>query len=283
MTKNRVKTSVIVAVYNHFNWLKLILDALEQQTCKDFEIVIADDGSSAETVALINNYIDAHREMRIVHSWIEDKGWRKNISLNEAVRRASGDYLIFVDGDCIPHRKFVADHLRLRRHGVVLGGRRLDLSPRISAEVETWSDLPKNPFDTIVKRVICNVPRQSFGCSLRQLRRAMRFGFPFGKAVMVKNGGFLGCNFSIYREDLEKVNGFDERYLDPGTGEDTDLDARLQNAGIKHLRFSHYALMLHRNHKRLVFDSPRNEALYKAAREEGVTYVETGLHQDSNQ
>ncbi len=277
--KPAIKTSVIIAVYNHFNWLRLILDALSAQTVKDFEIVIADDGSSDETVAQIRQYITAHPEMNIVHSWIEDKGWRKNISLNEAVRKASGDYLIFVDGDCIPHRRFVADHLQLRQPGVVLGGRRLDMPQFASDVVAEWTELPKNPFRKVSGMILRNIFRQSLTETCQQLRRTLRFPFPFGKGLLTADGGFFGCNFSIHRKDLESVNGFDERYLDPGTGEDTDLDVRLLNAGIRHIRFSHYALMLHRKHKRLVFDSPNNDALLRLAIEQKTTSVPTGLKQ----
>ena len=73
------------------------------------------------------------------------------------------------------------------------------------------------------------------------------------------------------------MNGFDERYVDPGTGEDCDLDLRLENAGIRHVKYSHYALMMHRRHERLFWGAENNARLYREAREKGLTYVETGL------
>lgn len=271
----KIKTSVIVAVYNHFNWLKLILDALGAQSYRDFEVVIADDGSSEETIALIQQYIAEHPQMKIVHSWIEDRGWRKNICLNEAVRKASGDYLIFIDGDCVPHRRFVEDHVRLSKPGVLLGGRRLDMPAEVSAVVETWQTLPKRPFTKLWTLYLKNINKIAW----KQLRRAIHFPVPVFSRLLVKDGGIIGCNFSLYRKDLEAVNGFDERYLAPGTGEDLDIDGRLQHAGIRHVRFSHYALMVHRHHARLPFDSPRNAELLAEMLEKKLTYIPTGLKQ----
>lgn len=269
--------SVIVAVYNHFNWLRLILDALRSQTVSGFEVVIADDGSNAETVAAIKEYTARHPALRIIHSWQPDNGWQKDISLNKAVRASSGELLIFIDGDCVPHPKFVGDHLCLARRGRVVGGRRVDMGERLSSMVERWESLPTGYFRIARRVTLGSMFRQPFSETLAQLRRTVRYPFLSWRPFGVRNTGFLGCNFSIFRTDLERVNGFDERYLDPGTGEDTDLDTRLENAGIGHVKVSHYALMLHRRHPRLVFDSPRNEALYRSAKENGTTWVETGL------
>lgn len=269
--------SVIVAVYNHFEWLRLILDALQMQTFKNFEVVIADDGSSKEIVTQIKEYIAANPGLRIVHSWQEDKGWRKDMSLNKAVKASSGDYLVFIDGDCIPHRKFVEDHYRLRLHGTATSGRRADMSRDISDEIENIHKLPRNYFSQVRLKAWRHLMSFKFGVAMAQLRRCIRFPFVFGHPLLVKNDGILGCNFGIYRDDLMVVNGFDERYLDPGTGEDTDLDVRLANAGIRHRKVSHYALMLHRNHPRLTSFSASNKALLDTAIRDKVTATPAGI------
>lgn len=62
-----MKISVIVAVYNNFKWLRLILDAMRMQTYHDFEVIIADDGSSQDNVTKIRGYINSHPEIRILH------------------------------------------------------------------------------------------------------------------------------------------------------------------------------------------------------------------------
>lgn len=269
--------SVIVAVYNHFEWLRLILDALRMQTNRDFEVVIADDGSSEETVARIREYIAAHPELRIVHSWQEDKGWRKDMSLNEAVRKSQGDYLVFIDGDCVPHPKFVEDHYRLRKHGVATGGRRMQMNKALNEMAEGMTELPADFFGKLRRKVMSRIFKTPVGETFAQLKRMIHFPIIGGKALMASNDGILGCNFGIYKEDLLSVNGFDERYVDPGTGEDTDLDIRLANAGIGHRKVSHYALMAHRDHVSAVYPSPNNEKLLRAAIEEGLTWTPAGI------
>lgn len=281
-SKYKYDTSVIVAVYNNFHWLRLILDALRMQSRGDFEVVIADDGSSPETVSSIRQYISESKDMPVIHSWQPDEGWRKNKCLNEAIRRSRGEYLVFIDGDCIPHPKFVEDHRRLRRRGNVTGGRRIESGPALSGLVESWTTLPDNYFSEARKMIWRQLFREKPGEVMAQLRRTIRFPFVGGRAIGRKNRGILGANFGIYREDIEKVNGFDERYVNPGTGEDIDLDVRLENVGIGHVSVSHYALMIHRHHSRLFMGAQDNAELFRAAKDNLVTFVSTGLYPPSD-
>lgn len=272
--------SVIIAVYNNIHWLNLILDALRMQSDKDFEVVIADDGSGPEMVKFIHDYSAAHPELAIKHCWHEDKGWRKNIALNNAVKASEGDYLIFMDGDCIPHPRFVEDHRRLRCHGVVMGGRRVETDIPLNSMLESWKSLPEGYFRKSRLRILSSIFSQKISSTLSQLRRTWRFPFIGGKAIGLKSQGILGANFGLYKVDLEKVNGFDERYLDAGTGEDCDLDVRLEKAGIKHLKASHYALMLHRHHKRLFWGNKENARLFEEAKRNSDYYTPYGLKQN---
>lgn len=277
------KISVIISVYNHFNWLRLILDALGMQSDHDFEVIIADDGSNAETVAKIKQYISQHPALKIIHSWHEDKGWRKNMALNQAVRVSSGDYLVFIDGDCIPHPDFVADHRRLARKGVLMGGRRVETSPAVSSMIESWTSLPSDFFAKGRKKILSNLFKDGFSLAFKQLKRTWRFPFIGNNPVGIKKQGILGANFGIYKSDFIDVNGFDERYLDPGTGEDCDIDLRCCNNGMKALKASHYALMFHRCHDRLDWTSQRNADMYREAREQHKTYIPTGINQETAQ
>lgn len=275
---NNPKITVIIAVYNNFKWLRLILDALRMQTFTDFEIAIADDGSDAATVEEIRRYAAALPDIKIIHAWHPDRGWRKNIALNNALRASSGEYLVFVDGDCIPHPRFLDDHWRLRRKGFVVGGRRVESGKPLSDLVESWESLPSNFFSLARRKVWSGIFSQPLSLTMSQLRRMWRFPFIGGRPLGCKSQGILGANFGIHRSDIEKINGFDERYLDPGTGEDCDLDVRLENAGIHHLKFSHYALMIHRCHPRLFWGAERNKQLLREAQEQHLTYIPTGLH-----
>lgn len=273
--------TAVIAVYNNPLWLRLILDALRQQTFKNFEVAIADDGSNEENVAALRAYMADHPELRIIHAWHEDKGWRKNIALNNALRKSSGEYVVFIDGDCIPHPRFIEDHYRLRKKGVVTGGRRIESSETVTKMIESWTELPQGYFRKIRGRVLRDIFKEKFSRTLAQLRRSWRFPFIAGRPLGIRRQGILGANFGIFREDLERINGFDERYLDAGTGEDCDLDARLENAGIQHVKASHYALMAHRCHKRLDWSSEHNAELLRKAREEHLTYISTGLRREA--
>lgn len=271
MLKTKYKISVIVSVYNHFNWLKLILDALRGQTDPNYDVIIADDGSNEETVAAIQKYIAEHPELSIRHSWQEDKGWRKNRALNTAVHLSDSDYLIFIDGDCIPHPRFVADHRRLATPGVLMGGRRVETSPNVSAMIESWDTLPKDYF-ALARKEILRGERK-----LPQLKRTLRFPFVFGQPLGVRRQGILGANFGVFRDELMMVNGFDERYVDPGTGEDVDIELRCYNNGMIARKASHYALMLHRCHDRLDWSSENNRRLLLDAARHHTTRTPAGI------
>ena len=109
----------------------MIFNMLQQQTYKAFEVVIADDGSSQESIHAIEQMIK-EVSFPVQHVWHEDNGWQKDIILNKAVVASKGEYLVFLDGDCIPDNNFVKDHYNLRQHGMIIGGRRVQLPQKLS-------------------------------------------------------------------------------------------------------------------------------------------------------
>ena len=129
-----ISTTLIIAFYNNINYLQLVLAGLERQTLPDFEVIIADDGSSPQNVEILKKII-SESPLNIIHVWQEDKGFRKNKILNQAIVRAGSDYLIFIDGDCIPHREFIREHYQSRKIGAVLTGRRVNLSSALSKKL----------------------------------------------------------------------------------------------------------------------------------------------------
>src|SRR5437868_15166164 len=98
--------SLCIAVYNKPHILRLVLGTCARQTLRDFEIIIADDGSKPEIAGVIEEARRMHG-LEIQHLWHEDLGWRKNVMLNNAIRAARTDYLVFIDGDCLLHRRFL--------------------------------------------------------------------------------------------------------------------------------------------------------------------------------
>jgi glycosyltransferase involved in cell wall biosynthesis len=168
-----MKASIVIAFYNKISYLELVLAGFERQTEEKFEIIIADDGSGPDVHKEIDRII-RNSSLNIRHVWHEDKGWRKNIMLNMAIRMAVSDYLIFIDGDCIPHRKFVSEHLRNREKGKILSGRRLNLSEKISGqltvEMVRKGFLEKNIFTWLIKGFQGEITHAEKGLFLPWLR-----------------------------------------------------------------------------------------------------------------
>ena len=116
-----MKLSVIITTYNSEEWLQKVLIGYSVQTELDFEIVIADDGSTDKTKLVIDTFRDKFK-FPIIHVWQEDNGFQKCKILNKAILKTNSDYLLFTDGDCIPRKDFVAQHLKNQEEGYFLSG-----------------------------------------------------------------------------------------------------------------------------------------------------------------
>ncbi len=219
------KISVIISTYNKPEWLEKVLWGYFAQTYKNFELIIADDGSTQETFDLIEN-IKPQLAFPVQHIWHEDNGFQKSQILNKAIIAAKTDYILTTDGDCIPRKDFVETHIKLRKKGRFLSG--------------GYSMLPTETSLMISKETILND-------SCFNLSWLKKNGLPFrvknfklsAKGVRVHLLNRLtptqptwnGHNASGWKEDILKVNGFDER-MKYG-GQDRELGERLENAGIK--------------------------------------------------
>lgn len=240
------KASIILSTYNAPHHLDLALTALERQSELNFELHIADDGSTAETAELIKNF-QKRAPFPVIHSWQEDVGYRKTKILNEAIRKANADYLIFIDGDCIVHRDFVKHHLEMRENGKYLAGRRVDLGPKVSASITTEM-VRRGRFDgpsfMLLQSCIekdSTYFHRSFVVKNPALRKILK---------MERIDDLKGCNFSVDRESVQKINGFDEDY-EGYAREDTDLEVRLQYLGLKIKSLKGLAVQYHVWHPRL--------------------------------
>lgn len=129
-----MKTAVIVCTYNAPRQLELVFEGISRQTRKPDELFIADDGSTPETTELVRAWAD-RLELPVHHVWHTDRGYRKPRIVNEAARRASAEHLIFLDGDSVPHSRWVEDHALAANNGRVLCGRRVKLGPELSPRV----------------------------------------------------------------------------------------------------------------------------------------------------
>jgi glycosyltransferase involved in cell wall biosynthesis len=265
------KVTVIAAFFNKINYLKLVLAGFERQTEKKFELIIADDGSDESVVTEINKLKTSY-SFPIKHIWQEDKGFRKNKILNKAIIESESDYLIFIDADCVPHRAFVEGHLNFSRENTALTGRRVNLSQKITLQLN--EQIVRE--GVLEKKFFRQIMDGLFGESID-----VEKGFYFKNKFILnffnrKNRGLLGCNFSLFKEDIIKINGFDERYEAPSIGEDSDVQFRLELSGVKIQSVNHIAVQYHLYHK-LQERTQRNLDLFDEVKKNKLAFTPFGL------
>lgn len=266
MTHPAPKASIILATYEWPEALAMVLSGLVTQTEKSFEVLIADDGSGERTRQVIELY-KRRAPFEIRHFWQENKGFRKSRILNEAIRAAKGETLIFLDGDCVPHSEFVKQHLLLQERGAYVCGRRVDLSKEFtedlnSARVEGGA---LNALATGLMDLWLDCLRKN---GSKPLHRAYMVKTPWIRRLSKLDQivDLKGCNFSCARADMLTIDGFDESFEGYGR-EDTDVELRLQNLGLKIKSAKNLALQFHLWHAPRAF-TPANEALLDQVKSE---------------
>jgi glycosyltransferase involved in cell wall biosynthesis len=217
--------SVIVSTYNREDALHAVLRALSRQSDRNFEIVVADDGSGPATAGVVRAW--ASRTMLpIKHVWHDDRGFRLADIRNRGIRESAGRYVLFLDGDCIARPNFVAAHRRLAESGWFVTGTRILLSPELTdrilrqgLEPESWG----------LARWL--VPRSRGELNRFAPLLSLRLG-AMRKFTAQRWRGARGSNMAFWRADLEKVDGFDASFSGWGR-EDSDLFIRLIRAGVR--------------------------------------------------
>ncbi len=266
-----IKATVITAFYNRLDYLKLVLAGFERQTTKNFDLIIADDGSGNDIIEEIQK-LSSNYSFPIKHTWQDDKGFRKNKILNKAIGESKSDYLIFIDADCVPHRGFVDGHLKFAQKNVLLTGRRVNLSQRITDQLTEKN--VRNGF--LEKKYFKLIFDGLFGESVDVEKGFYTTNKFILKVFNRKMRGILGCNFSLFKEDIYKVNGFDERYVYPSIGEDSDLQLRLEMLGVNIKSVNLAAVQYHLYHK-LQERRPENLKLFEEVKKSGIAYTPFGL------
>src|SRR5690606_3787561 len=136
------KATLIISVYKNTHSLELILPALSIQSQKDFDIIIAEDGTSPQMKEFLQSAGNIVSN-KITHITQEDKGFRTNRILTEAIRTAETGYLIFIDGDCIPHPDLINEHMENPEQNTDLCGRRVALGKKPSEELTNENIMSK--------------------------------------------------------------------------------------------------------------------------------------------
>jgi len=236
-----MKITVIVPTYNRPLALRLCLLSLTKQSVLPHEVLVADDGSASETREMV---LEMHDQLKrvfpIKHVWHEDKGFRKPKILNETVRQATGDYLVFLDGDCMAHRHFVRTHAQKGSPDAILSGKRVELGKDLTEKLLARGSV----LNTFSPRLVWDAAR---GRS-RKVEEAVMIRSPFLRRIThrdrITDDGVWGCNFSLYKDLFIAINGCEEDFLD-GSIEDNDLGIRVLNQGKRVLSVRGLAIIFH--------------------------------------
>lgn len=217
--------SIIVSTYNWPEALNLVLLSLSRQSDRQFEVIVADDGSRSETTAVVHHWQEINA-FPLRHSWQADKGFRLARSRNKAVTLAQGDYLVFMDGDCLARSDFVAQHRHLAQPHCVVAGQRILLSEAftqslfVSHKID-WMEAP-DALSALAKEKKINraFPARTLPLGPLRLMRPRRWQL------------LRGCNWSLFKSDFLSVGGQDEAFEGWGY-EDSDMAVRLINQGCR--------------------------------------------------
>jgi glycosyltransferase involved in cell wall biosynthesis len=219
-----MRLSVVVTTYNRPDALLAVLEGLADQTLREFEVVVADDGSRPETAELVTTRARSY-PVPLLHVWQPDQGFRVSAARNRASAQSRGEYLVFLDGDCIVRPDFLTRHLALAQSGYFISGNRVLLSQAFSMQalamqqpLHTWTSsawlAAKLRGDINRWHPLLNLPDASWRRRNPKRWQAAR-----------------GCNLAMWRNDFLKVNGFDEHFAGWGH-EDADIAVRLIRAGV---------------------------------------------------
>lgn len=259
-----MRISLIISTYNNARRLDLCLQSVARQKVMPDEIVIADDGSSDDTA----NVIDEWRKrisVPLIHVWQEDNGFRLAAARNKAMATATGDYLVQIDGDILLSPSFIADHRRLARKGSYCKGTRVRLDRERTDKIMATGTAPSFHW--------WSSGQINRGKAFRILPLAYLFAAFFKKDRATAKG----CNMSFWRDDIVRVNGYDETFEGWGR-EDDDLAHRLFRSGVKMRELRFAALCRHLWHEENSRDSFDDNADYCRRQDEsGVIRCVKGL------
>jgi glycosyltransferase involved in cell wall biosynthesis len=232
--------SLIINTYDRPDALAKVFSGLAHQSrCPD-EIIVADDGSKEDTKQLIDTWRKTSKAP-VQHVWQTHLDFRRTVILNKAIRIATSDYIVFLDGDCVPHRNFVADHQTLAEDGFWVQGRRCFVKEEFVPEFETDKS---------------SVWRWLMAGRITGGFKALRLPVPIVRRS-AEQRGIIGCNMGFWKKDLVAVNGFDESFVGWG-GEDSDLGSRLYHLGRLRKLVYGRAIVYHLNHPPLPRDKFRD-------------------------
>ncbi len=272
-----IKISVIFTTYNSPDWMEKVLWGFENQTFKDFEIIVADDGSTEETEKRLSEF-KKNSWMKIKHVWQKDKGFRKTRILNKAIVKSKNEYLVFTDGDCIPRSDFLEVHAKKAKKGYFLSGGYLKLPMATSELINEKHIKLGKAFDAEWLK----------SKGLEDTHKLMKLTASGWKEKIYNSltpakATWNGHNASGWRKDIVAANGFDER-MQYG-GEDRELGERLFNRGLKSKQIRYSAICVHLDHARGYVTQEmlkKNKKIRKDTKRKKLTRTAHGIIKDPN-
>lgn len=243
----QLNVSVIVTTYNKPKELELVLCGLNQQSLQPLEVMIADDGSSIETKNLISKYTDKSTTP-INHIWHEDEGNRKLKICNRAAKESQGNYLIFLDGDSIPHKLWVHDHLKSARKNTVLCGRRVRLGPKITKDIDLEFVRAKK-----LEKLIGPVFSSALKKDTKRYTHGIRMPKSLARIFHPTERRLMGVNFSLHKSLFEQIGGYSDHIgkdviSKERRREDAQLEIQLLKSGVKRYPLINQAIVYHLYH-----------------------------------
>lgn len=230
-----VQITIIISYYKAFENLQLILASLSVQSVQQFEVIISEDDYNENTIEFVRQVGNKY-PFPIYHIHQQsDNGFRKNEMLNRAIQLAHTPKLVFIDGDCVPHRHFVKQYLQAMKEGYIMEGRAVMLGEKTSKEALKRQSVQHLRYITL----------------LFSDAEKTKEGLYFPWAVLsfaAKGRGLVGRNWGICKQHLMAVNGFDADYVYAGVGEDVDIEWRLKANGIQTLSMKNKAIVYHIYH-----------------------------------
>ena len=244
-----MKVSLIIAVYKDIEALELVFETLSYQTYKNFEVIVAEDGNSSQMKEYAEKAKNKYN-FKIKHTTQEDNGVRKARSQNNGILAAIGEYLIFIDGDCLLYSTFIEGHVKLSQDNQVLSGRRLNLTEDLTRKIKLKKikpiEIEKNLLSKYIYLAFDKEVRFEQGVYINP------DSFIYKKFLKnrKRNTEILGCNFSAWKNDMVKLNGFNESdYGESAISDDMDWTWRFKAVGIDIKSCKNVANMMHLWHK----------------------------------
>jgi len=257
-----MRVSLIITTYNRPDALLLVLRSIEGQITLPYEVIIADDGSTNDTKEVVTSFQEKS-DIRVIHSWQEDSGFRAAKSRNKAIAKATGKYIILIDGDMILHPEFINDHINNTQSGYFVQGSRVlltqDKTKQTLDQQKINFSLLSNGLQNRKNAFHSNILSKLFSNKRNYLR------------------GIRTCNMAFYKQDCININGFNNEFEGWGS-EDSEFIMRLLNSGInrKNVRFN--AIQFHLWHNENIRSSlERNDAILQEAINNHTQWCNNGI------